>query len=774
MPDPRSPDRSAGFPSEARAMLTLTTLPVTSGSARGDAGSLAHAPASQSPVRRVQESEELLFLFNPLGNDTPQLCQGLRDTVRDSYWSTSGSVTAALRRAVSVANEYLLDHNLNAPRSERCYGGIALAVLSDTDLFLLQAGPAWACFQHENGFRCLPGGEKLSPLGTGPIADIRLHHTLAAPDDTLLLAPHTLLGAMDEETLRHALSLDSADDVAAALKQSSSGGFTALIARCHTFGETEAARHQSYAQTRWFEDSSAPVTPAEDRPHATREPDPSASTSTPWAPEQRSPAVGGNLVPKARHLFERFLRGAIPAAREAAATAGRYLLGVLGFVWHGIAASGAGLLALGRWLMGAVGITVRSMLPGSGRSIHRRTHRPPPPPENRRAMTGIAIAIPLVIVLAVSVAYRQFAAASRFHGLINRAKDQIALAQTAESNSEEARHHWEAALQEAQAAATLQPEEPIARALRDQAQEALDQLDRIKRLTPVPLVNFGSSSAQRRLLLAGQALFVLDAAEGWVTAVPANSDSDIIERGEEIEQSGPVIAHTGQQVEGHEIGHLVDCAWVGSQGGRRSSALLILEEHGRLVSYDPAWRTEDGAPHLSLLELRSPPRNPVVVGSYQGQFYVLDPAAEGGGQIWRYKPQGDAYSAQPEAYFPNSPPQSLEQALDMAIDGHIYVLYEDGTMMKFLGGESQPFEVQGVPGGLEEIAGFAVDPDGDGTLYLADRTHRRIVVLSPEGRFQWQYRADPPLTALEALAVDQSESRLYLIAGGEVYRASLP
>jgi hypothetical protein len=144
------------------------------------------------------------------------------------------------------------------------------------------------------------------------------------------------------------------------------------------------------------------------------------------------------------------------------------------------------------------------------------------------------------------------------------------------------------------------------------------------------------------------------------------------------------------------------------------------------------------------------------------------------GQIWRYRPQGNLYPNQPERYFPNSPPESLEQAVDMAIDGHIYILYQDGSVKKFLGGEIQPFEIRGVPGGLGDIAGFAVDPEGDGTVYIADRSNDRIVVLSPEGRFQSQFRADPSLTSLETLAVSQSDRRLYILAGGRVYSAALP
>jgi hypothetical protein len=232
---------------------------------------------------------------------------------------------------------------------------------------------------------------------------------------------------------------------------------------------------------------------------------------------------------------------------------------------------------------------------------------------------------------------------------------------------------------------------------------------------------------------------------------------------------------TGQQVEGEVIGAIIDGTWVEGEEGRQSSALIVLTEEGQLVSYDPAWRSASGAPELSLPELTSPSQGrTVAVGSYRGRFYILDATAEGSGQIWRYRPEGDSYPNQPERYFASSASQNLEQAYDMAIDGDIYILYQDGRVEKFRGGEIQPFNIGEIPNGLGEVAGFAVDPRGDGTVYIADRGNERIVVLGPDGSFQSQLRAEAPFASLEALAVNQAEGRLYVLAAGKVYAAALP
>jgi hypothetical protein len=750
------------------------TLRVVEGVARRDEAALARVLSAPGRAVRSREGEHLSLLFSPAGGGDAQLWREVAGLVARTYWATPGSVTAALRKSISTANRYLFEHNLNTRRCDRCYGGLMCAVLRDRDLFLLAAGPVWACVLQGEDLRCFPRGEKLAHLGIGPVPDVRLHHVFASPGDTLLLAPHTLLRAAGEEGVRRALSMNDVDAAAESLVQIGSEDFAALVVRWESAAESDPLPTPGPVKIR-RQESSAPAPPQEVEAAAGRQP-----PETPPARERRRPE---------RRMADRGPRRRQPGSERGAqiketlgkvglvlgailGTLGNYLGGALTVLWHGVAAVGAGLLALGRWLLGLVVITIRSTLPGTGRAARSKGLRHPPPDENRRVMAAIAVAIPVVILALVLLAHRQFATRSQFRGYVNRAKEQIALAQAAGRDTDEARVHWEAALEEIEAAATLEPEHPVAHVLRDQTRDALDELEGIHRLALTELGDFGSSNVERRMVLTGQTLFVLDAAEGWVAGLPIRSED-----GEPAIIGGPgeTLVRTGQQVDGEELGELVDCVWVEAEGGRQTSTLLVLDENNRLVAYDPAWRGEGGSPQLSLVELGSPPAGtPIAVGTYEGQFYILDGTAGGGGQIWRYKPQGDGYPAQPEGYFPADAPQHLGQATDMGIDGYIYLLYPDGRVDKFLGGEEQTFEARGIPGSLGEVAGFAVDPQGDGSVYLADRDNNRVIVLDEEGRFQAQLRGDPPLESLEALAISQSRGRLWVLAGGKVYRAILP
>jgi len=263
--------------------------------------------------------------------------------------------------------------------------------------------------------------------------------------------------------------------------------------------------------------------------------------------------------------------------------------------------------------------------------------------------------------------------------------------------------------------------------------------------------------------------FVLDPAGGWVSQLTLNPAGDGLAPQGEI----PGLVREEQQIDGGTVRDLVDFVWIDLAGGRRTSALVILERgDGALVNYAPAWQVEGEMVQLRRSFLGVPPGTPKIVGTYDGRFYVLDADAN---QVRRYEASGDTYPNQPGNYFVVPPPRPLAEAVDMAIDGHIYILYAGGEIFKFLGGEAEPFEVRGVPDDLGQAIALAVDPDDTrGIVYVADPSNNRVVSLEPDGTFQAQFRADVAFDALEAVVVKESAAKLYVISDGQLYVASLP
>ena len=749
----------------------VSALRVAGGVRLEDAGPGAIAMTPPPRVARGREGERLLVLLDLVGPASPHLYRELREALAQTYWSTTGSITAALRRAAAAANGHLLRANLRSAPAGRCNGHLLSAALHGDDLFILQAGSARACFLRGEYLVCFSRAGEPPPLGRGPLADVRLYHTFVAQGDTLLLSSSTLIREVGDAGLARVLSLPQVPAVQEGLEQVGAGAdFTALVARWAVPEEPPPAREARRPSVRARREPSQPPARFEPQPPSLLsrpEPRPEPQPSRPAPRVEREPRLP---APRAeRESPPRPERRVHPRpTRRPGPTVGARLAG-------GGRAVGRGMAAAGGWVAGGVSTLFRSMLPGPGRQARRRARaaRPRParavPKENRTAMMLVAVAIPVALAIAVALAYLSLGAEARVRGFINQAQGEVTLAQAVPDKPEEARPHWEAAWEQAGAALALRPDDPVATTLQSQARTALDLLDGIVRLQPVRLWDFGPGSVPRRLVVHGQTAFVLDPAGGWVAQLTLNPTGDgVIEQGD-----APIPVRTGQRLGEGEVGDLVDLTWVSLGGERQTSGLLILEQDGALINYDPAWVDEGGISRLMRSFLGTSPASPRSIGSYGGRLYVLD---TGDNQVWRYDARGDTYPERPDRYFVAPPPKSLAGALDMAINGHVYVLYRDGSVLQFLQGEHQPaFNVHGLPDAIVQAVALAVDPDGDrGAVYVADRGGRRVVVLGPDGAFQAQLQADRAFDALEALAVDEAARRLYVVSGGTLLAASLP
>ncbi len=851
------------------------TLRVVDGRSVGEAIPCAAVLDPPSQAARGREDDRLFILLDLTGPVAPHLYRELREVIAQTYWPSSGSITAALRRAITAANRRLYQTNLRNSPTDRNHGGLACAILRDQDLFIARSGAVHACFYpRERGYVAyFSDGEALAPLGTGQVANVRLHHAFVSPGDALLLTCSALLSEAGDEGIRRVLTLDRVADILGGLEQvGGEATFTALVARWPRPGEVEElqavpSRRESVGSGRQDTSPSSPsstlsipaipflsslknrashllsgfqgpspsptesraesVVPArsvdsdrveapakvptgtpaetptetpvkraaearaaearatearveESPPRSRPVPTPRPVTPSPPPSPPSPPLVDGSAgTASTRQELEaataieytpprgEVIRPEPEPERPEEQETGPGLGELLG---NGIGAVGRGFAAAAGAVGGGARTLARHILPSPDQEV-RRSVRPVGarspraiPEENRAVMMSLAIGIPILLVAVVVVAYLTFGTTSRLQNLVSQAEKEVVLAQAADGSSDASRSHWEAALAHAEEALALKPDDQVAAALKAQAETALDLLDNIIRLQPVLLKDLGPGAVARRLAVHGTSIFVLDPAGGWVSELTMNQDGTGLTDPDDI----PLLFKTGDFIGEGQVGRLVDLVWVDGTGGRQTSGLVALEEDGALLTYDPSW----GSTSRSFLGV--PPELPITIDTYDGRLYVLDAALN---QIRRYAPTGDTYPSRPENYFV-TPPEALATARDIAIDGHIYLLYNDGTMDKFLGGDPQPFEVQNVPGGLGQPMALAVDLHGSSdVIYVADQEEQgvgRVVALGSDGVFWAQFRADAVFTALETLAVDEANRRLYVISGGKLYGASLP
>lgn len=147
--------------------------------------------------------------------------------------------------------------------------------------------------------------------------------------------------------------------------------------------------------------------------------------------------------------------------------------------------------------------------------------------------------------------------------------------------------------------------------------------------------------------------------------------------------------------------------------------------------------------------------------TYMENLYLLDTAA---GQIKKYLATGSGYLA-PQDYLEE--PGDFTKGTDLTIDGLVYVLKEDGTVLKYLQGTKEFFQVSGLDRELGRTTVCYTNPEVD-NFYILDQENKRIVVLEKTGEYKAQYVAEV-LGEARDFVVDQERKKIYVLVGSRVY-----
>jgi hypothetical protein len=142
----------------------------------------------------------------------------------------------------------------------------------------------------------------------------------------------------------------------------------------------------------------------------------------------------------------------------------------------------------------------------------------------------------------------------------------------------------------------------------------------------------------------------------------------------------------------------------------------------------------------------------------------------------------------PEPWIQNDGGQILDTAVDMGIDGRIYLLMPDGTIQYLRDtqdgqrGYERSLPIPDITPPLQSAARLVVTGDAEsGSFFILDNYFGRIIQIEKRtGRFIQQITvpadSDITLDNLTALVLDENQARpiLYFINGGTLYRAPIP
>jgi len=151
--------------------------------------------------------------------------------------------------------------------------------------------------------------------------------------------------------------------------------------------------------------------------------------------------------------------------------------------------------------------------------------------------------------------------------------------------------------------------------------------------------------------------------------------------------------------------------------------------------------------------------------SYNERLYFLD----SGNQILRMDPLGTNFSSARNWLQDES---DLSKSLDIAIDGNVYILIDDGSILKLTRGRQTDFSLEEIEPDLTNVTHLFTDTDIP-YIYLLDPTNKRLVIYDNNGQLIKQYQFNE-LNDLKDFAIDykaeNEKSIVYLLTKENVYQ----
>jgi len=712
---------------------------------------LAVARLAVRDQRRRGKRWGMLHVLATVEDDADEvIAKAIAGAVKQAFQHHRGSLTARLRQAVQAGSAVLLQDNLDLVARSPRSGGVVCAVLRDGDLYLGQAGTAVACVWHRGAMSRVPeeGQDEASlrAFGRRRDPDVRLTYHAVSPGDAVMLADRALLRAVSDGDLAQALSFAnvglSVERLAEVLTSGEGALMVLALRQRDAPASLPATEYSRRAPARAERASGAGELPGvavdsfagtQDRPFDDIRDRPSHEVYR----ERIEPPGLTRPAPRER----------LAALREAVRTG----LGTLGRV-------------AGDWL--------RRLMPGEEGPYRGR--RRPVGRKLRRQATGaehsawrpIALILPLMVIVLAALTYwkRGWDRQVRYDALMGEVERQLEIAATADEAA--ARQALETALTTLDEVADIPLQKEAVSMLQADVQRQLDVLNKVVRLDSVQhLYTYPPAGQVDQIVVHGADIYVLDRLMDRVYHHRLNEGGTALESDEER-----LLVRRGDQPEdGTAVGELVGMAWMPAGEGRQTGALLILGRNGLLLAHDPTWERLVG----TMLPASESWQYPVDVSSYMGRFYVLDP---GLGQMLRYRAGGAGYDSPPEPYFPEGE-VDLVGAIGMAIDGFVYLLFEDGRVEKYLSGEPVPLTLNLADQPLQQPSAIYAAPDAEARfLYVADPFTGRVLRCDKGGQMIQQFilQDDDAFGQVQDIFVDEVGSQLYFLSGNRLLVASIP
>lgn len=293
-------------------------------------------------------------------------------------------------------------------------------------------------------------------------------------------------------------------------------------------------------------------------------------------------------------------------------------------------------------------------------------------------------------------------------------------------------------------------------------QDQLNEIDGVAVLYFLPTITQLGGAQLKQIAASDQDIFLLDA-RGAVYDFVVNDASGA---GEPAQDDG-VLLQVGAQV-GDVPVEALQLLTVATLA--QNKAQLVAVSSNALLVYDfgaAEWRATRIEDANRWGELRG-------IESFNGNIYLLDAKNN---QIYRYSPNATGYATTAVNYFPANAQPVLNKAVDIAIDGDVWILNDNGTVKRFRAGVAVPFELGALATPLKNPVAIFTRQAVD-ALYIADAGNQRIVEFDKNGTFVRQFKPysekGDVFQNLQDFTVNETKRKLYFINRDAAYMANVP
>ncbi|MFH1427018.1 MAG: hypothetical protein ABIG60_00600, partial [Patescibacteria group bacterium] len=161
------------------------------------------------------------------------------------------------------------------------------------------------------------------------------------------------------------------------------------------------------------------------------------------------------------------------------------------------------------------------------------------------------------------------------------------------------------------------------------------------------------------------------------------------------------------------------------------------------------------------LELPAGQKDITNATSFNNRLYLIDTLNN---QIYRLTKSAAGFTTRDNWLVDKT---DLKEAVSLSIDGHVYVLKNNGEVIKLLKGQDQDFNLATLEPPLTQAKKIIVSLELE-FIYIFEASTSRLAIFNKTGDFILQYKLET-LTNLKDFAIDENEKKIYFLDNTSVY-----